>query len=103
MYFTSHFFKPEIKLCIRILLIFIIPKVSATQTEENNQLTLDSSLVKLEEWEADLARTLTDQHDANILVAEQRERDLMRQLREVEEETSAESDTCVSYRLILVV
>ena len=64
---------------------------------------MDSSLVKLEEWEADLARTLTDQHDANILVAEQRERDLMRQLREVEEETSAESDTCVSYRLILVV
>jgi len=69
-------------------------EVSATQTEENNQLTLDSSLIKLEEWEADLARTLTDQHDANILVAEQRERDLMRQLREVEEETSAESDTC---------
>jgi len=70
------------------------------QTGENNQLTLNSSLMKLEEWEADLARTLTDQHDANILVAEQRERDLMRQLREVEEESSTESDTCESARSI---
>ena len=72
------------------------------QTGENNQLTLNSSLMKLEEWEADLARTLTDQHDANILVAEQRERDLMRQLREVEEESSTESDTCVSYMICFI-
>ena len=58
----------------------------------------------LERKEASLARTLHEEHNASIAVAEEQERDLMRQIREVEEESSKveqeqpeEQDTdCVS-------
>ena len=54
--------------------------------------------MKLEEREASLEIKLHAQHDANIPVAEERERDLMRQIREVEQEntTTSDVDDCVS-------
>lgn len=54
-------------------------------------------LKKLEEEEALLERTLHAEHDASIAVAEQRERDLLRQIQEAKDLETPELDTdCVS-------
>ena len=55
------------------------------------------TLKKLEEEAALLARTLHAEHDASIAVAEEQERDLLRQIQEAKDQDTPELDTdCVS-------